>query len=49
LRATASDVFETAAEAAPRTEIRRIRARVRARAFFDGQMGKWMQEVRHGE
>ncbi len=49
LRATASDVFETAAQAAPRTEIRRIRARVRARAFFDGQMGKWMQEVRHGE
>ena len=49
LRATASDVFETAAEAAPRTEIRRIRAHVRARAFLDGQMGKWMQEMRSGE
>lgn len=49
LRATASDVFERAAEAAPRTEIRRIRAHVRARAFLDGQMGKWMQEVRDGE
>ena len=49
LRAIASDVFDTAAEAAPRTEVRRIRAIARARSFLDGQMGKWMKDVQHGE
>ncbi|WP_322963950.1 type I-E CRISPR-associated protein Cse1/CasA [Sphingomonas fuzhouensis] len=49
LRSIASDVFDTAAEAAPRTEVRRIRAIARARAFLDGQMGKWMKDVQHGE
>jgi len=42
-------VFDTAAEAAPRTEVRRIRAIARARSFLDGQMGKWMKDVQHGE
>jgi len=49
LRAIAGDVFDTAAEAAPRTEVRRIRAIARARSFLDGQMGKWMKDVQHGE
>lgn len=49
LRDIASDVFDTAAEAAPRTEVKRIRARARARSFLDGQMGKWTNEVLYGE
>ncbi|WP_343526969.1 type I-E CRISPR-associated protein Cse1/CasA [Sphingomonas sp.] len=49
LRAIAGEVFEDAADAAPRTEVRRIRARARARSFLDGQMGKWMNEVQHAE
>lgn len=49
LRGLADDVFEAAADAAPRTEVRRIRARARARSFLDGQMRKWMDEVQYGE
>jgi len=49
LRAIAEDVFEVAAEAAPRTEVRRVRARVRSRSFLDGQMHKWVEEARYGE
>ncbi|HET9509729.1 MAG TPA: hypothetical protein VFO80_01140 [Sphingomonas sp.] len=49
LRVLADAAFEAAADAAPRTEVRRIRARARARSFLDGQMMKWMDEVQHGE
>lgn len=49
LRAMAGEVFEIAAAAAPRTEMRRVRAKARGRAVLDGQMGKWMKEAEHGE
>jgi len=49
LRAIADDVFDKAAEAAPRTEVRRIRAIAQARSYLDRQMGKWMKDVQHGE
>ena len=39
LRAIASEVFDTAAEAAPRTEVRRIRAIARARSFSTVRWG----------
>lgn len=49
LRDMAGDVFEEAAEAAPRTEMRRIRARARARSMLDAQMTNWLKEVADGE
>ncbi|MEP9400816.1 hypothetical protein [Sphingomonas sp. VNH70] len=49
LRAIASDTFEAAAEAAPGTELRRVRARARARGLLDGQMRKWVEDAKHGE
>ncbi len=49
LRAVANDVFDLAAESAPRTEVRRVRALARARSFLNGQMAKWMEEVQYGE
>lgn len=49
LHAIAGGVFECAAEAAPRTEARRLRARVRGRSFLDGQMRKWIREAQYGE
>lgn len=49
LRTLAEQVFEDAARAAPRTEVRRIRARARARSLLDGQMNKWMKDAQHGE
>ena len=45
LRALACAVFAEAARAAPRTEMRRIRAIARARSMLDGQMTKWLKEV----
>ena len=45
LRDIAGEVLAEAAEAAPRTEMRRIRAIARARSMLDGQMNKWLQEV----
>lgn len=45
----AEDVFDRAAEAAPRTEARRLRAQVRGRSFLDGQMRKWIKEAEYGE
>lgn len=49
LRTLAEQVFEDVARAAPRTEVRRIRARARARSLLDGQMNKWMKDAQHGE
>ena len=49
LGAIAGDVFEDAARAAPRTEVRRIRAHARARGLLDGQMGKWIKDALYGE
>jgi CRISPR system Cascade subunit CasA len=45
LRGVASDVFTEAAEAAPRTEMRRIRAIARGRSMLDGQMTNWLKEM----
>jgi len=45
LRALADTVFLEAAETAPRTEMRRIRAIARGRAMLDGEMAKWLREV----
>jgi CRISPR system Cascade subunit CasA len=45
LRELAREVFAEAAEAAPRTEMRRIRAIARARTMLDAQMAKWLKEV----
>lgn len=45
LRAIAADVFDAAAEAAPRTETRRIRARAVARNMLDAALGKYLQEA----
>jgi CRISPR system Cascade subunit CasA len=45
LREVARAVFDEAAEAAPRTEVRRIRAKARARSYLEGQMTKWLKEV----
>ena len=49
LRKLAGEVFGEAAEAAPRTEMRRIRALARARTMLDAQMSKWLKEVPDGE
>ena len=49
LRDIAGEVFAEAAEAAPRTEMRRIRAKARARTMLDAQMAKWLKEVPDGE
>lgn len=45
LRARASEVFEEAAEATPRTTMRRVRARAQARRYLDVQMRKWLEEI----
>jgi CRISPR system Cascade subunit CasA len=45
LRDMARDVFDEAAEAAPRTEMRRIRAIARAKSYLEGQMAKWIGEI----
>jgi len=45
LRALAGIVCGEAAKAAPRTEMRRIRAIARARSMLDGQMAKWLKEI----
>ena len=45
LRVLASTVFTEAAEAAPRTEMRRIRAKARARTMLDAGMAKWLKEI----
>ena len=49
LRDLASEVFEEAALAAPRSQTRRLRAIVRARSVLDGQMYKWVREVADDE
>lgn len=49
LGAIASKVFDDAARAAPRTEVRRIRARARAQSMLGWQMAKWIKEVEYGE
>lgn len=49
LRDLAGDVFGEAAEAAPRTAMRRVRAVARARSMLDAQMYKWLKEVADGE
>lgn len=49
LRAIASDVFNEAAEGAPRTDMRRVRARAVARGYLDGQMAKWIKEAPDGD
>jgi len=49
LRAQASAVFDEAAEAAPRTAMRRVRAVARARTMLDGQMRRWLGELIDGE
>ena len=49
LRALAGEVFADAAEAAPRTEMRRVRAVARSRSMLDAQMNKWLKEVADGE
>lgn len=49
LGAIASAVFDDAARAAPRTEVRRIRAHARAQSLLKGQMAKWIKEVEYGE
>ncbi len=45
LRTLAGTVFSEAAEAAPRTEMRRIRAIARSRTMLDTQMAKWLREI----
>jgi len=45
LREMARAVFDEAAEAAPRTEMRRIRAVARAKSYLEGQMAKWIGEL----
>jgi len=45
LRALAGDVFAEAAEAAPRTQMRRVRAIARGRSMLDGQMTNWLKEM----
>jgi len=45
LRAWALDMLTQAAEAAPRTEMRRIRAVARSRSMLEVQMDKWLKEV----
>jgi CRISPR system Cascade subunit CasA len=45
LRALATEVFSEAAEAAPRTEMRRIRAIARAKSLLEGQMRNWLEQL----
>jgi CRISPR system Cascade subunit CasA len=45
LRGLAGEVFAEAAEAAPRTEMRRVRAIARGRSMLDGQMTNWLKEM----
>ena len=45
LRALAKIILVEAAEAAPRTEMRRVRAIARSRSMFDAQMSKWFKEI----
>ncbi len=45
LRDIACEVFDEAAEAAPRTDVRRTRARVRARRLLDGQLYRFVEEM----
>lgn len=49
LRTLAGEVFADAAAAAPRTEMRRIRAIARSRTMLDAQMAKWLKEIPDGE
>lgn len=49
LHGEARQVMAQAAEAAPRTEMRRIRAVARSRTMLDAQMHKWIKEVPDGE
>lgn len=49
LRDRTDIVFAEAVEAAPRTEMRRIRAVARARMMLDGEMRKWLKEVADDE
>lgn len=48
LRAMASDVFEDAAQAAPRTAERRIRARAVARNILDGTLKRFVEDTADG-
>lgn len=45
LRVLAGAVFAEAAEAAPRTAMRRIRAKARAQTLLDAGMAKWLKEI----
>ncbi|WP_019517442.1 hypothetical protein [Sphingomonas sp. Mn802worker] len=49
LRDLAGIVFADAACAAPHTQVRRIRARARAKSLLDAQMAKWIKDAQHGE
>lgn len=49
LRGLAREVFADAADAAPRTEMRRVRAVARGRSMLEAQMSKWLKEVADGE
>ncbi|MEH3048598.1 hypothetical protein [Sphingomonas adhaesiva] len=49
LRDVAFDVFDTAADAAPGTTMRRTPARARARSMLFFEMSRWLKEVEHGE
>lgn len=45
LRAWTLEILAEAAEAAPRTEMRRVRAIARSRSMLEVQMHKWLKEV----
>lgn len=45
LRMLAGTIMAEASEAAPRTEMRRIRAIARSRSMLDTQMAKWLKEI----
>lgn len=45
LRDRAREVFYDATEAAPRTDMRRVRAIARAKSLLEGVMKKWIEEV----
>ena len=45
LRGLADTVLADAADAAPRTEMRRIRAIARSRTMLDREMAKWLKEI----
>ena len=45
LRGLAGTVLADAAEAAPRTEMRRVRAIARSRTMLDREMAKWFKEI----